>query len=100
MEALKSFVNFLSYPQWSFTLTLVLFAWLVWSKRVWTKAGGWAMLFVGTVALALAILDPNFRVIVTKPDNVPIVMMVFSGGLLRVALHVQGDPQRSAHRTG
>ena len=29
MEALKNFVNFLSYPQWSFTLSLVLFAWLV-----------------------------------------------------------------------
>jgi hypothetical protein len=80
MEAVKSFVNFLSYPQWSFTLSLVLFAWLVWSKRLWTKAGGWAMLAVGTVSLILAVLDPNFRIIVTKPDNVPIVMMVFLVG--------------------
>jgi hypothetical protein len=80
MEALKNFVNFLSYPQWSFTLSLVLFAWLVWSKRVWTRAGGWAMLIVGTAFLVLSMLDPNFRVIVTKPDNVPIVMMVFLVG--------------------
>ena len=80
MEALKSFFNFLSYPQWSFTLSLVLFAWLVWSKRIWTKAGGWAMLATGTASLVLAMLDPNFRLIVTKPDNVPIVMMVFLVG--------------------
>ena len=88
MEALKSFVNFLSYPQWSFTLSLVLFAWLVWSKRLWSKAGGWAMLIVGTVALVLAMLDPNFRIIVTKPDNVPIVMMVFLVGFfLWLSMH-------------
>ena len=80
MEALKSFVNFLSYPQWSFTLSLVLFVWLVWSKRLWTKAGGWAMLGFGTLFFLLSMLDPNFRVIVTKPDNVPIVMMVFLVG--------------------
>ena len=30
MEALKSLINFLSYPQWSFTLSLALFVWLVW----------------------------------------------------------------------
>jgi len=80
MEAVKSFVNVLSYPQWSFTLSLVLFAWLVWSKRLWTKAGGWAMLVIGTASLVLAVLDPNFRIIVTKPDNVPILMMVFLVG--------------------
>jgi len=80
MEALKNFVNFLSYPQWSFTLTLGIFGWLVWSKRLWTKAGGLAMLAVGTVLFLLSILDPNFRVIVSKPDNVPIVMMVFLVG--------------------
>jgi len=80
MEALKSLVNSLSYPLWSFTVSLVIFAWLVWSKRLWTKLGGLVMLAVGTAFFLVSVLDPNFRVIVTKPDNVPIVMMVFLVG--------------------
>jgi hypothetical protein len=80
MEALKNFINFLSYPQWSFTLSLLVFAWLVWSKRAWTRAGGLIMLVVGIGFFLLSMLDPNFRTIVSKPDNVPIVMMVFLVG--------------------
>ena len=80
MESLKNLINFLSYPQWSFTLSLVIFVWLVWSKRLWTKVGGLTLLAVGTGFFLFSILDPNFRVIVTKPDNVPIVMMVFLVG--------------------
>lgn len=80
VELLKSLVNFLSYPQWSFTLSLIVFAWLVGSKRLWTRAGGWAMLIVGTTSLAVAMLDANLRIIVTKPDNVAIVLMVFLVG--------------------
>ena len=80
MEALKNLIDFLSYPQWSFTLSLVFFAWLVGSKRLWTKTGGLIMLAVGTGSFLFSILDPNFRVIVSKPDNVPIVMMVFLVG--------------------
>ena len=80
MEAIKSLVNFLSYPQWSFTLSLVGFAALFWSRRVWSKAGGWLLLAGGTLFFCLSLLDENFRKIVTKADNVPIVMMVFIVG--------------------
>jgi len=80
MEALKNLVNFLSYPQWSFTLSVLLFAWLVGSRRLWTKTGGLALFVGGTLFFLLSMLDPNFRIIVTKPDNVPIVMMVFLVG--------------------
>lgn len=80
MEAIKDLVNYLSYPQWSFTLSLVVFVVLVGSKRLWTKAGGILMLAVGTLYFLVSLVDPNFRVIVTKPDNVPIVMMVFLVG--------------------
>jgi len=80
METIKGIVNFLSYPQWSFTLTLVAFALMLRSKRLWSKTGGLAMLAIGTLLFILALLDPNFRAIVAKPDNVPIVMMVFLVG--------------------
>ena len=48
MESIKEFINALSYPKWSFTLSLVLFAYLVKSKRLWTKTGGVVMFLVAT----------------------------------------------------
>jgi hypothetical protein len=80
MEAIKDLINLLSYPKWSFTLSLVLFALLVRSRRLWTKAGGAMLLAAGVVFFLLSLLDPNFRAVVAKPDNVPIVMMVFLVG--------------------
>lgn len=80
MEPIKEAINFLSYPQWSFTLSLVVFALMFRSRLLWTKAGGWAMLLVGTLFFAASMLDENFRAVVAKPDNVPIVSMVFLVG--------------------
>jgi Cytochrome b(C-terminal)/b6/petD len=37
----------------------------------------WALLDLSLLAMGLAMADPNFAAIVTKPDNVPIVSMVF-----------------------
>ncbi len=76
MEEIKGLVNLLSYPQWSFSLSLVVFGVMLWSKRLWTKTGGLLMLLVGTFFFCVSLLDPNFRLIVSKPDNVPIVIMV------------------------
>ena len=80
MESIKEFINALSYPKWSFTLSLVLFAYLVKSKRLWTKTGGVVMFLVATVLFVWSLFDPNFYMVVAKPDNVPIVMMVFFVG--------------------
>ena len=77
MEAIKGIINFLSYPEWSFTLSIVLFGLAVWSKWLWTKAGGLTMLVAVTIFLALSMFDENFFVVVAKPDNVPIVMMIY-----------------------
>ena len=80
MEAIKDLINYLSYPKWSFTLSLVVFFVLLRSKRLWTRSGGLMMLLASIVAFCLSLLDPNFRSVVAKPDNVPIVMMVFLVG--------------------
>jgi hypothetical protein len=37
----------------------------------------WSILNIALVAMALSAVDPNFQKIVTKPDNVPIVALVF-----------------------
>jgi hypothetical protein len=88
MEPIKDAINFLSYPQWSFTLSLVLFALMLRSKRLWTRAGGLVLLAVGTLLFLVSMLDPNFFQIVAKPDNVPIVMMVFLAGFfLWLSMH-------------
>ncbi len=77
MESVKAFVNTLSYPWWSFSVSLVAFYFALRSKKLWTKAGGWALMGGLTVMFAVGMIDPNFREVVAKPDNVPIVMMVF-----------------------
>jgi hypothetical protein len=40
----------------------------------------WAILNLGLFASGWAVTDPNFRLIVTKEDNVPIVMLIFTVG--------------------
>ena len=80
MEAIRDLINFFSYPQWSFTLSLVVFGVMLWSRKLWTKKGGLLMLVVVTALFCVSLLDPNFRQVVAKPDNVPIVMMVFIVG--------------------
>ena len=80
MEAIKSFINTLSYPWFSFTLSLVLFWLSVKTKKLWTRSGGWIMLALMTIFFCLGMLDENFRSVVAKPDNVPIVMMVYLTG--------------------
>ena len=80
LEPIKSVVDFLSYPQWSFTLSLIAFVAMVKMKVLWTKLGGWLLLIIGGGGFMLATLDKNFGKIVAKPDNVPIVMMMFLVG--------------------
>jgi hypothetical protein len=94
MNFIKDAINFLSYPQWSFTLSLVGFVLMIRSRALWSKRGGQVLLAAGVLFFILSMLDPNFRLIVTKPDNVPIVMMVFLVGFfVWFAMHkaVQND---------
>ncbi|MEA2560279.1 MAG: hypothetical protein QOH06_1783 [Acidobacteriota bacterium] len=80
MEGIKHFVDILAYPYWSFTLTLIAFYFMLRSRSLWTKRAGLIMLAVGVGFFVLSLFDPDFKSIVAKPDNVPIVMMVFLVG--------------------
>ena len=77
VEAIKALVNGLAHPTWSFTLTAVLFLAALFWRPLWTKVGGLVMLLASVVFFVLSMFDPTFRAVVTKPDNVPIVMMVY-----------------------
>src|SRR4051794_20868807 len=56
---------------------LILFVLARLGGRLWdTKVGLWLFIF-GGLAFGLSMLDPNFFLIAAKPDNVPIVAMIF-----------------------
>ncbi len=80
MELLKDAIDFLAYPTWSFTLSVILFVLMLRSRSLWSKKGGLALLAASVAFFLLSLFDPDFFQIVAKPDNVPIVMMVFLVG--------------------
>jgi len=49
--------------------------------RIWEPKIGMWMLILGGGAFGLSILDPNFKLIAAKPDNVPIAAMIFLLGI-------------------
>jgi hypothetical protein len=60
---------------------LVMWGCATLGPRLWdTKTGVW-LLIGGSAAFALSILDGNFMLIAGKPDNVPIVGMIFLLGI-------------------
>jgi Cytochrome b(C-terminal)/b6/petD len=80
VEFLKGFVNFVTNPPFFITLASIVFFLALprrsfWRPRVALVGGVLAVAFVG-----VSMLDPNFALIVKKPDNVPIVAMLFLVG--------------------
>ncbi len=95
---MKELINVLSSPTIFFTLTMAAFFASLRFEQVWTKRSGLIALAVAVLFFALSFRDPNFRVIVSKPDNVPIAIMIFLVGFFTwFALH-QGheNDKRSA----
>ena len=90
MEAFKAIINSATRPQYLFPFLLVFtvlmfppndFLFKLNKKlrfyKLWTRVGG-ILLFSFMIAFfAFGLTDPNFRKIVTKPDNVPIVGLIF-----------------------
>jgi hypothetical protein len=71
---------------------LVMWGCAAMGPKLWDTKVGVRLLLGGTIAFALSILDPNFMLIAGKPDNVPIVGMIFLLGIftwiaLRKAYH-------------
>ena len=80
MEFFKSIVNFLTAPQILITASMVLFLIAIFSRKLWTPFWAKILFGAGIVFLILSAQDPNFRKIITAPDNVPIVGMLFLVG--------------------
>jgi cytochrome b/b6/petD-like protein len=80
VNAVKNVVNFLTNPPIFITLAAVAFFILIGRRSFWRPKVGLVVGVLATIFVALSTLDPNFRLIVGKPDNIPIVAMLFLVG--------------------
>ena len=78
MGAVKGFFNALADPRLFFILALVSLVLMVWKReQVASNRIGYGMLSVLGIFFVFGAFDPNFRLIMTKPDNVPIIGLIF-----------------------
>src|SRR6266404_5023898 len=75
---IKDIINAITAPYFLITAAaILLLVSLKYPQKFYTNKSA-AIVFAGMFAfLGISMIDPNFRLIVTKPDNVPIVGMLF-----------------------
>ena len=78
MGFIKGIFNALADPRLFFVLAVAGLALVVWKReQVASNAMGYGGLGILVAFFVFGTFDPNFRLIVTKPDNVPIVGLIF-----------------------
>src|SRR6266850_707136 len=78
MGFIKAIVNAVADPRYFFLLAVGALAMLLWKReRIAANSFGYGVLGFLTIFFAFGTFDRNFRLIVTKPDNVPIVGLIF-----------------------
>ena len=78
MGFLKGIANAVADPRLFFMLAVVLLIVVLWKRdAIASNAVGYGVLGVLGAFFLFGTFDPNFRLIVTKPDNVPIVGLIF-----------------------
>ncbi|REK09373.1 MAG: hypothetical protein DWQ37_18200 [Planctomycetota bacterium] len=94
-ESVRNLVNWLTGPVIYSVGTTVLLVIAYVLRRWWVKPMvAWTLLNISLVAMGVSMVDANFAAIVTKPDNVPIVGLVFLLGFftwLATAKAVEND---------
>ena len=91
IDQLKHFIDYISTPTISFTLLTVLFL-LIFPPsnffdkinkklkiyKLWTNSGGLILFTLITGFFVIGYYDENFNIVLTKPDNFPIVLLIYS----------------------
>jgi hypothetical protein len=78
MGAIKGFFNTLADPRLFFILACVGLVLMVWKReRIASNTVGYGLLGLLAAFFLFGAFDPNFRLIIMKPDNVPIVGLIF-----------------------
>jgi hypothetical protein len=101
-EILKEPINRASNPVAFFVGSTAIYVLMIVLRRWWTTpTAGWILLNLSLLFLALSVTDYDFRQIVGKPDNVPIVAMLYIVGFftwLYFKKSVDNDDRRAAGR--
>lgn len=99
-EILKAPINAGSNPVAFFVGSTLIFIAMIVFRSVWTTlTAGWILLNLSLLFMTLSITDYDFRQIVGKPDNVPIVAMLYIVGFftwLYFRKSVENDNRRAA----
>src|SRR5256885_9069844 len=78
MAFIKGLINGVADPRLFFLLAVAALVLIVWKReRLVSNAVGYGALGILAIFFIFGTFDPNFRLIVTKPDNVPIVGLIF-----------------------
>ena len=88
MEFVQTAINTLADPKFLLPIALLMLIISLRTPAFWSTKGGLVALSLILAFFAVSMLNPNFRKIVTKPDNVPIVMLIFLVGFfVWLAMH-------------
>jgi hypothetical protein len=78
MDFIKGIFNTLADPRLFFILAVVALAVMIWKREIMaSNAVGYGMMAFLGLFFIFGAFDANFRLIMTKPDNVPIVGLIF-----------------------
>ena len=78
MNFIKSFINALLDPKYFLVGAVALLFLVLWKReKIASNTVGYGVLGALMAFFIFGTFDPNFRLIVTKPDNVPIVGLIF-----------------------
>ncbi len=78
MSFIKGIFNAVADPRLFFLLAVAALAVMIWKRELFaTNAAGYGLLGLLSLFFIFGSFDDNFRLIITKPDNVPIVGLIF-----------------------
>ncbi len=83
LEPVKALLDFLSQPALGLPLLTLVFGGMVLFYRVWTRPAiaTTLLMLISGIYFGGLLVDSDYRLIVGKPDNVPITLMLFGTGL-------------------
>jgi hypothetical protein len=91
----RNAIDFLMGPVVYTSLSIALFVVMLLLRRIVVNPHvAWGILMVSLLGAGWALTDPSFRGVVTKPDNVPIPLLIYSVGFftwLAMSRAVQND---------
>ena len=78
MDAIKGFINLFADPRLFFFLSVIGLVFIVWKRDMFIKnAVGYGLMGLLAAFFTFGLFDENFVLIIAKPDNVPIVGLIF-----------------------